>query len=225
MTVGFRVRRQMNRPPAELIAKYKEMPVANVSDSMSRMTAGGGRIRPIHASGQLSGPALTVKSRPGDNLMLHHALDIAQPGDVIVCDGGGDLTNALMGEIMLRQAIKNGVAGIILDAAVRDLDAFREHNLPVFAAGVTHRGPYKDGPGEIGYPIAIDGMVIRPGDIMIGDWDGILCVPVEQAEDILAATEAKNAAEVTSMAQIAEGTLDRQWVMDTLQKNGCVFED
>lgn len=225
MSVGFRVKRKMDRAPADLVAKYKEMPVANVSDSMSRMTAGGARLRPMHASGQLSGPALTVKTRPGDNLMLHHALDIAEPGDVIVCDGGGDLTNSLMGEIMLRQAIKNGVAGIILDGAVRDLDAFKEHNLPVFAAGVSHRGPYKDGPGEIGYPIAIDGMVIEPGDVMIGDWDGVLCVPKAHAADVLAATEAKNDAEVIQMAAIAEGTLDRAWVLDTMKSRGCLFED
>lgn len=225
MPLGFRVRKSMERAPADLVARYKEMPVANVSDSMSRMTAGGARLRPMHASGQMSGPALTVKSRPGDNLMLHHALDIAEPGDVIVCDGGGDLTNSLMGEIMLRQAIKNGVAGIVLDGAVRDLDAFREHNLPVFAAGVSHRGPYKDGPGEIGYPISIDGMVIHPGDIMIGDWDGVLCVPKADAADVLAATEAKNDAEVKQMAAIDAGTLDRSWVMDNLTKNGCSFED
>lgn len=225
MPIGFRVRRNTNKVSAALVGKFKGMPVANVSDSMSRMTAGGARLRPMHASGPLSGPALTVKARPGDNLMLHHAIDIADPGDIIVCDAGGDLTNALMGELMLAQAIKRGVAGFIIDGAVRDLDAFKERNLPVFAAGVSHRGPYKDGPGEIGYRIAIDGMVIEPGDLVIGDWDGVLCVPKADCEGVLAATEAKNAAEVVTMKEIADGTQDRAWVLQTMKDRGCSFED
>ncbi len=224
MPIGFRIRRNTDKVGADLVAKFKGMPVANISDSMSRMTAGGRRLRPMHASGPLAGPALTVKTRPGDNLMLHKAIDMAEPGDVIVCDGGGDLTNSLMGELMLAQAIKRGVAGIVLDGAVRDLDAFKARNLPVFAAGVSHRGPYKDGPGEIGYAIAIDGMVIQPGDLIIADWDGVLVVAKAEAAAVLAATEAKNAAEVVQMAAIEAGTLDRAWVDETLKRNGCSFE-
>ncbi len=225
MPIGFRVRKNTDKVSADLVAKYQHMPVANVSDSMSRMTAGGSRLRPMHASGQLSGPALTVKTRPGDNLMLHKAIDMAEPGDVIVCDGGGDLTNSLMGEIMLSLAMSRGVAGFVLDAAIRDLDAFQKRNLPVFAAGVSHRGPYKDGPGEIGYDIAIDGMVIRPGDLMIGDWDGCLCVPKADAADVLKATEAKNAAEIQQFADIDAGKADRAWVDASLKRLGCSFED
>lgn len=225
MPIGFRIRRNTEKVSAEIVAKFKGMPVANISDSMSRMTAGGPRLRPVHASGPLSGPALTVKTRPGDNLMLHKAIDMADPGDVIVCDGGGDLTNSLMGELMLAQAIERGVAGFVLDGAVRDLDAFQERNLPVFAAGVTHRGPYKDGPGEIGYPISLDGMAIAPGDLIVGDWDGVLAVPQADAADVLAATEAKNAAEVEQMAAIKAGTLDRSWVDASLERLGCTYED
>jgi len=225
MPIGFRVRRNADKVDAALVAKFKGMPVANISDSMSRLTAGGPRLRPMHASGPLAGPALTVKTRPGDNLMLHHAIDIAEPGDVIVCDGGGDLTNALMGEIMLSQAIKRGVAGFVLDGAVRDLDAFKERNLPVFAAGVTHRGPYKDGPGEIGYGISLDGMAVEPGDLIVGDWDGVLAVAKADAAAVLAATEAKNAAEVEQMAAIEAGTMDRSWVLEAMRSKGCSFED
>ncbi|MEQ9124969.1 MAG: RraA family protein [Alphaproteobacteria bacterium] len=225
MPIGFRIRHNRDKVDPAIVEKAKGMPVANVSDSMSRMTAGGPRLRPMHASGQLAGPALTVKTRPGDNLLLHKAIDMAEPGDVIVCDGGGDLTNSLMGELMLAQAIKKGVAGIILDGAVRDLDAFKERNLPVFAAGVSHRGPYKDGPGEIGYDIAIDGMVIRPGDLMLGDWDGVLVVAKADAAAVIAATEAKNQAEIKQMAEIEAGTLDRAWVDAALKAKGCSFED
>ena len=104
-----------------------------------------------------------MKTRPGDNLMIHKALMLAQPGDVIVVDGGGDLTNALFGEIMVATAVKIGVAGIVLNGAVRDSEEIGQGEFPLYAAGVTHRGPYKDGPGEINVPIAIDGMVDPPG--------------------------------------------------------------
>ena len=190
---------------------------------MSRMSAGGARLRPMHASGAMAGPALTVKTRPGDNLMIHKAIDLAVPGDVIVIDGGGDLTNSLMGEIMLSLAIKQGIAGFVVDGAIRDADAFVDSNLPVYAAGVSHRGPYKDGPGEINVPIAIDGMVIEPGDLMLGDGDGTLCVPFAETENICTAAAAKNAAEQVQMAEIEAGTLDRSWVDEILNRLGCEF--
>ena len=118
--IGFQIARRGRKVDAGLVAKFRELPVANVSDCMSRMTAGGARIRPMHGGGALAGPALTVKTRPGDNLMIHKALDIADAGDVIVVDGGGDLTNALIGELMVAHAIKRGIAGMVLNGAIRD---------------------------------------------------------------------------------------------------------
>lgn len=225
MTIGFRILSRDRVAPASIVAEFASLPVANVSDSMSRMTAGGPSLRPMHTSGGMAGVALTVKSRPGDNLMLHKAIDMAVPGDVIVVDAGGDLANALMGELMLAYAIKRGVVGFVINGAIRDLDNFRETNLPTYAAGVTHRGPYKDGPGEINVPIAIDGMVIHPGDIMIGDSDGVLCVPIDDAESILKATQAKSAAEIKQMAAIEAGTNDRSWVDKALKERGCVMPE
>lgn len=201
------------------------MPVANVSDSMNRMAAAGARLRPMHRSGGMAGVALTVRSRPGDNLMLQKAIDMAEPGDVIVCDAGGDLTNALMGELMLAHAVNRGVAGFVLNGAIRDVDAFLETNLPTFAAGVSHRGPYKHGPGEVNVPISIDGMIINPGDIVIGDSDGVLAVPMDDAEEVLRGTEAKNAAEAKQMKAISERTNDRSWVDETLRRLGCEMPD
>ncbi|MCB1513159.1 MAG: RraA family protein, partial [Hyphomicrobiaceae bacterium] len=145
------------------------------------------------------------------------------PGDVIVVDAGGDTTNALMGELMLAYAIKRGVAGFVLNGAIRDLDAFVATNLPTFAVGVTHRGPYKDGPGEINVPISLDGMVIAPGDIVIGDSDGVLAVPQAEAAEILKKTQAKQDAETRQMQAIAQGTNDRSWVDAALKKLGCAF--
>lgn len=223
MTIGFRILNRTQVAPKALVDAFAKLPVANVSDSMFRMTATGSRIRPVHASGGMAGVALTVKSRPGDNLMLHKAIDMSQPGDVIVVDAGGDTTNALFGEMMLAYAIKRGVAGLVFYGAIRDADAIRETNHPVFAAGVTHRGPYKDGPGEINVPISIDGMVVEPGDIVIGDGDGVLCVPIVEAESILGKAQAKLDAETRQMQAIAEGTNDRSWVDAALKERGCSF--
>lgn len=221
MTIGFRILQRQRKAGQPWIARFLALPVANVSDNMWRMTAGGPRLRPMHGSTRMAGPALTVRTAPGDNLMIHKAIDISEPGDVIVVDGGGDLTNALIGELMLSQAIKRGVAGIVINGAVRDADAFPERGLPVFAAGVTHRGPYKNGPGEINTAIALDGMVIEPGDMMLGDSDGLLCVPYDQMEAVCVASESKLAAEEKQMADIEAGTLDRSWVDESLKKLGC----
>jgi len=175
----------------------------------------------MHKQGRIIGPALTVKTRPGDNLMIHKALEMVQPGDVLVVDGGGDLTNALVGELMTTYAAARQVAGFVINGAIRDLDVISEGSFPVYAAGVTHRGPYKDGPGEINVPIAIDGMVIRPGDLVMGDADGLLCVPMAEAEEILAAAINKVALEKKMMNDIRAGQLDQSWVDATLRRIGC----
>ena len=221
MAIGFRILDRKTSVDLQTAKKFLNLPVANVSDCMSRLTAGGSRIRPMHKSGQLAGPALTVKTRPGDNLMLHKAIDLAEPGDIIVCDAGGDLTNSLMGELMLSHALKRGVSGFVLNGAIRDAEAFLDINLPVFAAGVSHRGPYKDGPGEINVSVAIDGMVVKPGDLIIGDWDGVLCVPIKEVDSILKKTEEKQASEIQEMKKIEAGEWDRSWVDKMLIERGC----
>jgi RraA family protein len=221
MTIGFRIHPMPARIDPGLVDRFRSIPVANISDSMSRMSAGGPTLRPMHGGGVLAGPAFTVKVRPGDNLLLHKSLDLAEPGDIIVCDGGGDLTNALIGELMISHAIKRGLGGVVINGAIRDSAALRAGSFPVFAAGVTHRGPYKDGPGEINVSLAIGGMVIAPGDLIIGDDDGLLCVPRLEAETIYKAAKAKNDAEAKQMAGTKAGTTDRSWVDAALAKLGC----
>lgn len=222
MTIGFRVLQRRRKVDADLVAKFKALPVANVSDAMSRMSAGGPRLRPLHAGGPMAGPALTVKTRPGDNLMIHKALLMAEPGDVIVVDAGGDLTTALVGELMLSYAIAKGAAGVVINGAVRDHGWIKSNSFPVFAAGITHRGPFKDGPGEINVPIALDGMVIEPGDLMLGDDDGLLCVPFDEAAKIHAQARAKNEDEAKILANTQAGKLDpKTWVDESLKKLGC----
>lgn len=222
--IGCRILKRKRSVSLELARQYLEVPVANVSDSMARMTAGGASIRPMHDGSRMAGPAVTIKCRPGDNLMLHKALEMAQPGDVIVVDAGGDLTNAITGEIMMGVAKDRGFAGVVINGSIRDSDVIAKDSFPVFAAGVTHRGPYKDGPGEMNVPIAIDGMVIEAGDLIIGDADGILCVPFEQAEHILASAQAKQVAEVKMIAEFKSGAYDASWVDAKLQAMGCEVE-
>lgn len=224
--IGFEIFPLRRRVSASLVDKFRSLPVANISDCMSRMTAGGPRLRPMHEVGVLAGPAFTVKTRPGDNLMVHKALDLAQPGDVIVVDAGGDLTNSILGEIMMNYAISRGIAGLVVNGAIRDYGVIRRQNFPVYAAGVSHRGPYKDGPGEIGVPVAIDGMVIDPGDLIVGDDDGLLCVPYDQAEQLYAETAAKHAGEEKALAAMAAGEkLDRGWVDAALKRLGCEMKE
>jgi len=221
MSVGFRILKRQRKVATEVVERFARLPVANVSDSMSRMTAAGARLRPLHQSGGIAGTALTVKTRPGDNLMIHKAMAIAEPGDVIVVDAGGDLTNALIGEMMLTRMIKDELAGIVVYGAVRDAGFIRGQKFPVFAAGVTHRGPYKNGPGEINVPIAIDGMVIEPGDLIIGDDDGLLCVPFDDVAEVLKAATAKYEAGQKQIANIMAGTHDSSWVDKTLRELNC----
>ena len=222
--LGLQIRRRQRAVPLTQAQQFLSLPVANVSDCMSRMFHGGPNLRPMHDGTRMAGPALTVRVRPGDNLMIHKALELSQPGDVIVVDGSGDLTNSLFGEIMTAIAKARGVAGIVLYGAVRDARILRADSFPVFAAGVTHRGPYKDGPGEINTPIAIDGMVIAPGDLVIGDDDGVLCVPFDQVQAVYDATLAKGVAEAKMMADIHAGSYTAPWVDETLARIKCVVE-
>ena len=221
MPAGFRIMPRTRAVPPEAVARFRTLPVANVSDVMARMSAGGARLRPMHAGGVMAGPALTVRTRPGDNLMVHKTIGLAAPGDVIVVDAGGDLTNAIIGELMLAQMVRRGLGGIIINGAIRDSAAIRGQGFPVYAAGVTHRGPYKDGPGEINVPVAIDGMVIEPGDLVVGDDDGVLCVPFGEVEAVHEAATAKAAAEAKQMANIDAGTHDASWVDAALRRLGC----
>lgn len=223
MTAGFRIRTRWERLDRTFVSEFSQLPVAVVSDVMSRLVSGGASLRPMHRSGGLAGAALTVKTRPGDNLMIHKAIEMAQPGDVIVVDAGGDTTNSLMGELMLAHAVKRGVGGFVLYGAIRDGDAFLERNLPVFALGITHRGPYRDGPGEIGLPISLNGMPVCAGDLMLGDNDGVLCVPRADLAAVLIDARKKQAAEQAQMTQTEDGSVDKSWIDKVLAQKGCEF--
>jgi regulator of RNase E activity RraA len=209
--------------PVDIVQGFRAVPTANVSDAMTRM-AGSPRLRPMHAGGVLAGPALTIKTPPGDNLMVYKALDMVEHGDVLVIDAGGDVAQAIVGELMIARARMHGIVGMVINGAIRDRTAVGAGHFPVYAAGVTCRGPWKNGPGEINVPIAIDGMVIEPGDLILGDEDGIVCVPHRNAEEVLTAALAKQAAEKKQMQDIAAGRNEQPWVDMVLQRLGCMIE-
>jgi regulator of RNase E activity RraA len=217
MSFGFRIGQARPWVDQAIMERLRDIPTANISDAMFRMTAGGARLRPIGPA-KLIGPALTVKTAPGDNLMVHKAIGIAKRGEVIVVDAGGDVTNSIIGERMVAMAAERGVAGFVINGAIRDAVALREGTMPVFAAGISHRGPYKNGPGEIYYPIAIDGMVIEAGDLIVGDDDGLVCVPYRDAQEICAAAEKKAASERNNRPVHDAATIDAE-----LRRLGCVF--
>ena len=221
--IGFRILPRTRQADAATIARFRTIPVANVGDSMSRLFAAPAGLRPLHAGAGMAGPALTVRTRPGDNLMVHKALDIAEPGDVVVVDAGGALDQAIIGDLMLTHAIARRLGGIVILGAVRDLDFIRANDFPVYASGVTHRGPYKDGPGEINVPITLGTMVVEAGDLVLGDLDGVLAVPFGALAEVLAAAEAKQAAETRQRGELQAGTHDRSWVDKTLSRLGCAF--
>lgn len=220
LVIGSRILQRRRKIEQNWVDAFDGLPVAVISDSMNRLFAGGGGLRPYHKSGYLCGPALTVRTRPGDNLLLHKALDIAEPGDVVVVDGGGETTNALIGELMIAHAKSRQIAGIVIYGAVRDRDSIASDEFPVYAAGVTHRGPYKDGPGEINVPVGIDGLVIEPGDLVVGDGDGVLSIPYDAVESIHKAATAKHKAEIYQMACINAGKNDRTWIDAALEARG-----
>jgi RraA family protein len=224
MTIGFGVYLRRRKVSADLVARYKELPVAAISDNMSRLTHGGPRLRPMHSGAPMAGPALTVRTRPGDNLMVQKAIDLAEPGDIIVVDAGGDLTNALIGELLSLYAETRGVGGFVINGAVRDSQTLGQRDFPVFAAGVTHRGPYRNGPGEINVTVAIDGMTIEPGDLIVGDGDGLLCVPYAAAEELYPKAKALAEEELRKAEIILDGKFDRAWVDKALQSLNCYIE-
>ena len=220
MSASMRILDLPRRPSAQLVAEFARMVTPHLSDSMERLYACGAQLRPMHREGKLAGPAFTVKTAAGDNLLVHRALDTAQPGDVIVVDAGGVLDNAIIGELMMSRARQRGVAGLVIWGAIRDSAEIGAGTYPVFAAGVTHRGPYKNGPGEINVPIVIGGMVVNPGDIIVGDADGLVAVPLAIADRVLASAKSILVKETAAMQQILAGTVDRSWVDQSLKEKG-----
>lgn len=205
--------------PADTIAALQDIVVSHLSDNLQRLSGITGLQR-IHGSKKLVGTALTVKTRPGDNLLIYKALMMMQPGHVLVVDGGGETTNALVGELIMLYAQQRGCAGFVLDSAVRDTAAFAEADFPCYARAVSHRGPYKNGPGHINVPVSVAGQVINPGDLIVGDEDGLVSFSQAQAADLIAAAHKTQKYEDAIKAEIANGKVEQEWLSRVLTPFG-----
>lgn len=217
--------KDIERVDAGVVEQAAKFPSSIFADVAGRRGALHGRISPLAPSMRLAGPALTVEVRPGDNLMIHAALALAKPGDVIVIDGKGDLSSALMGEIMCHQAAALGIAGVVIDGAVRDSEAIRELGFPMYAAGLNPNGPTKSVAGRVNHPVSIGGVTVNPGDLVIGDADGITVIERHKAAAMLPLAAEKVAAETKRIADIkSRKALRPSWLDGALRKAGVLKE-
>ena len=198
---------------SKVLAALRELPLSAISDNMHRNIGTVG-LQPYHrpVKQTMAGTADTARSRAGDNLTYLRALEFCRPGDVLVIDGGGDLLNAAVGGILSFYAAHIGLQGVVVDGAIRDVAEIREREFPVYARGVTHRGPYKDGPGEINVTVSIGGMVVNPGDIIVGDQDGLLAIPQDDALALIDKARGVLEAEAETMRAMKEGRWSRAFI-------------
>lgn len=202
---------------SDLIERAAQLPTPAISDSSERTTGATG-LRPVGASlssragRSMAGTARTVRTRPGDNLAVHVALDAGRPGDVLVVDARGEVTNAILGELMTGYAESLGFEGIVVDGAVRDHDPISAGGIPVFARGISHMGPYKSGPGELHGIATIGGVPVADGDLVVGDADGVVVVPATRVREVLTLAEAVVEKEERQRADIEAGRWDRSWI-------------
>ena len=228
MSIGNRVFLQKPEVAQELLDAFKTIPAANISDTMGRLVGMHPRIKlqsspkdPINV-----GRALTIKTRSGDNLMLHKALNMAKPGDVlIVSNVGGAEYRSLIGEIMFTYGGSKNIGGIIIDGPIRDIDAVRKMTYPIYATGTNPGGPYKEGPGEINVPISCGGISINPGDIIVMDEDGVIVIPWQEGETVLEAAKAFQAQDEAKLVAAQTGNSKREWVDKRLADKGVEIID
>lgn len=219
MTTTF-TRPVFERVSPDLVARAKEFQAAILCDVFGRRGTLNARVQALNPAMHVAGPAFTVEVRPGDNLMVHVALALAQPGDVIIVDGKGDDTCALVGELMVAQAEAAGLAGFVIDAATRDTDTLKHGSFPLFSAGRNPCGPTKGLVGTMCKPISVAGVPVQPGDLVVGDADGIVVIPRQDVARVLEAAKEKLAAEKTRLDEIARGDLVSPWLHDALRQAG-----
>ena len=216
-TLEISIQRAPALAPAQLLDALHTVVTSHLSDNLQRL-AGITALQRFHRGRKLVGTAFTVKTRPGDNLAIYHALPLLQPGHVLVIDGGGDTNNAVVGDLILAYARQRGCLGFVVDGAVRDSAAFLEADFPCYARGVSHRGPYKHGPGALNVPVAIAGQVVNPGDIVVGDEDGIVNFPVADAQRLLEGARRSAAKEEAIRTEVANGDVQQSWLAPFLTR-------
>ncbi len=211
---------EFDRVTPDQIARARKFPSAILCDVAGRRGTMNSRVRALHAAMVVCGPAFTVEVRPGDNLMFHVALAVARPGDVIVVDGKADATCALFGDLMVTQANAAKLGGFVVDAASRDTAALAAGRFPIFAAGTNPCGPTKGLPGRLSIPVSVGGVAVNPGDLVVGDVDGVVVIPKAEIEAVLDAAQKKMEAETQRIKEIEEGLLVSPWLDDALRQAG-----
>jgi len=222
---GFRIKIAFERLPVDVMEKLGAFPSPEISDQLNRLYAVTPEIRcltgPNH---RLIGPACTVKVFPGDNLMVHKALDVAQPGDVVVVDAGASRMNAALGDLISTKAKHRQIAGFVVDGYVRDLPDILKLDFPVFARGTTSIGPLHRGPGEINYPICCGGVVVNPGDVVVADAFGVVLIPRDSAENVIERLFTQQARLADYLDGVRRGEFSNQWVDDLLAGSDCIVD-
>ncbi len=215
--IGFRFQTEIERADPAIIAELAKLPTPNIADAMTRFRVMDPGIKPVNQGDFVAGPAVTVMCAPGDNLMLHQALALAKPGDVIVANYFGAHNTAGFGGLMARTAKQIKLAGLIIDGAVRDSEDFKELGLPVYSRTVVASGCFKDGPGEVNFPICCGGVVVMPGDVVVASQDGVVVVPKDDAAYVLGETKAIFEREKKRMQEIADGVLFKPDIENVLR--------
>ena len=218
------IARDFERVPPSLVKQAGEFQAAILADVSGRRGALDGRIAALRPRFRIAGPALTVDVRPGDNLMIHAAIALAKPGDVLVIDGKGDRTAALMGTIMMTACKQLGIAGVVIDGAVRDSLEIDEMDYPVFSVGTNPNGPTKNVPGRIGHPISCGGVTVRSGDLVVADADGVTIIERERVEALIPQARRKVEDETARIAAIKKGDTAAKWLLPALRTAGVLKE-
>lgn len=219
----IRVFRNITRPARELVAPFADAPTGNVCDAMDRFGALDYHIKPIDPASRMCGTAVTIRTRPGDNLAIYQALELAQAGEVLVIQTYDHTVGSVIGDLVVNNARRRGLAGIVTDGLVRDASGIRQTGLPVFARGLSPSSPFKDGGAEINGAISCGGVAVHPGDVIVGDEDGVVVVPQNDLAATAKRLQAVFEKEAKMLAAIEAGQLTNAAMLTRLQEVGVEF--